>query len=427
VTRSRNPAAVLAAAAVLAVFVFGLWRLFAVRFAAGTVHPAYSTLHAGPTGARAVFEAFGRLGRPETMRNFLPLSRFRDPVGTTLVFAGAGAGVLGEGTEASFELLEALMSDGLQVVVALDGRAVPSSQRSRDPVANPWSGARGASPGGAPGRGGRGEGEVVVAAGERWGFQFELSLPPDRAPPQGAEVVAVAGGPPSPPRWFSVWRWASLGPEWRTLASVDGRPVIVRRPFGRGSLTLLSDTVFLSNEALWRAPAPDFLAWLLGGAPRLVFDETMHGTVSDPGVMHLVRRYRLLGFFAGAGVLLALFVWRAGTSLVPVHPSVAGRPEQPLTGAEGGAGFSNLLRQTVPPAHLLRACFTEWAKNPLVRRRVPEATVAVVRDLVAAAERDRHARPAAVCRAIAGHLAAARKPGAPAVDAPPGTGSTHAR
>lgn len=394
----------------------GLWRVFADRWAAGEEHPGYSTLNAGPTGARAVFEALARLKRPEVSRNVLPLSRFKGGEGTTLVLAGAGEAVFGPDTVENFELFEAMMRDGLRVVIALDPRTIYESEVSDVAVANPWKDSLGQPLPGRPGTGSSGgeDGDgpsSLVSAGERWGFQFEPAVNPGRAPRDGYQVQPLEGGPPETPRWFSVWRWAGLGPDWTPLAAVDGRPVVVRRAFGRGSLTLLSDAVFLSNEALWRAPRPGFLVWLLASEPRLVFDETLHGTLSSPGVMNLVRQYRLLGFLAGAAALLALFVWRAGTSLVPVHPSVAEAAARPLAGAEGLSGFSNLLRHTIPPRQLLRTCFTEWARSPFVRRRVAAGTVTAVRDLVAAAENSPRSSPVATFRSVAALLAAARRGG----------------
>ena len=413
-SRRRDQLAVAALLAGLAVLAAGLWRVWAVRFAAGGQHPAYSTLSAAPTGSRAVYDAFARLGRPEVSRNVLPLGRFDGRAGTTLVLAGAGESALGPDTAENFERFETMMRDGLRVVIALNPRSIADAAVSNDAVANPWRDSMGLVPPG--GRGGEGAdpGTVaaLVSAGERWGFQFEPAVNPQRAPREGYEVRPLEGGPPEAPRWFSVWRWAGLGPDWTTLAAVDGRPVIIRRPFGEGSLTLLSDTVFLSNEALWRAPKPGFLVWLLAPEPRLVFDETLHGTLSSPGVMHLARQYRLLGFLAGAAVLLALFVWRAGTSLVPVHPSVAEAADQPLAGAEGLSGFANLLRQTIPPRQLLRACFTEWARSPFVRRRVDTRTVTAVRDLVVEAEAAPRAAPVAAFRSVAALLATARRGGA---------------
>jgi hypothetical protein len=308
----------------------------------------------------------------------------------------------------NFELFEAMMRDGLRVVVALDPRSIPDSEVTNDPVANPWR--RAAFPLRPGGRedssdaGSRGEG-VRLSAGDRWGFRFVAAVNPKRLPKEGYEVERKPDGPPEAPRWFSVWRWAELDDAWRPLATVDGQAVVIRRDFGGGSLTLTSDTVFLSNEALWRSPSPGFLMWLLGGQPRLVFDETLHGTVSAPGVMHLVRQYRLLGFLAGAAVLIALFVWRAGTSLVPVHASVAEAPDRALAGAEGASGFTNLLRQTIPPRRLVATCVTEWSRSPYVHRRVPDSTKTAVH---AAADQGSGQNPVTTCQTITDLIATKR-------------------
>lgn len=412
----RRPRLLAAAAAivVLVLFAAGLWRLVGMRFRAGEMYPAYSTFNAGPMGARALFDSFEKLGSPSVERNTLPLGRMKGRPGTTLMFAGVGQEFFSEDTIKNFESFERLMRGGVHVVAALDSRSIPYWSWRKEPMADPWKPSDGpfSSPplGGRRGRSDSAEEEEMVSAGERWGFRFVPDVDPDRAPEDGWKARPLgAGGAWEIPRWFSVWRWADLGPAWEPLAAIDGEPVIVRRAFGDGSLTLLSDSIFLSNEALWRAPKPGFLLWLLAREPRLVFDETLHGTMSAPGVMSLVRRYRLLGFFAGAAVVLALFAWRAGASLVPPHPSVAESVEQPLIGAGGSSGFSNLLRQTIPPRRLLRACFTEWAKSPFVRRRVGEATVAAARDLVAQGEQERRQNPAAVYRAVAALLASARR------------------
>jgi len=402
----RNKLAVAVVVGVLVVFTAGLWHVFAARFGAGDLHPPYSTLNTSPQGTRALYDAFTQLGTPAVERNVLPLARFRVTEGTTLVFAGANRSFFGDDTVANFGRFEAMMRSGLHVVVALDARSVPETAMAKEPVADPWKSIPDWSP---AGRSRRGQEDEQVSAGERWQFQFEPAVNPSRAPKDGWEVTGGEAGPAEWPRWFSVWRWERLGPEWQSVAEIDGQPVAVRRAFGQGSLLLLSDTVFLSNEALWRSPKPEFLMWLLGREPRLVFDETLHGTQSSPGVMYLMRRYRLLGFFVGAATLLGLFVWRSATCLVPVHPSVAEAPERPLAGVEGASGFSNLLRQTVPPSRLLRACFTEWAKSPLVRRRVGEAAVVEVRDLVLAAEAEPRHRPVPGYRSIVDRLEARRR------------------
>ncbi|MFN0129645.1 MAG: DUF4350 domain-containing protein [Verrucomicrobiales bacterium] len=414
-SRRRNFLLVAAASGVLVVFAAGLWRVFAERFGSGEMYPAYSTLNTGPMGARALFDAFARIGKPGVERNMFPLERFKERTDTTLVLAGAGSGFFGADALAHVEMYESLFAEGLHVVVTLDSRSIPPSAWSKEPVADPWGHGLGplTNPP-LPGRrslSGEDPEEIRVSAGERWGFRFVPAINPDRAPKEGWDVSAPEAGPMESPRWFSVWRWADLASDWKPLAFVEGKPVIVRRHFGRGSLTLVSDSTFLSNEALWRAPKPAFLLWLLARESRLVFDETYHGSVSSPGIMPLARRYRLLGFFAGAALVLALYAWRAGTSLVPPHESVAHADDRPLAGAVGASGFSNLLRQSVPPRELLRHCFTEWARSPFVRRRVDDPTVAAVRDLINQVGPDRRLSPAARYRAVVGLLAAARRGG----------------
>ena len=407
---ARNTRLLATAAATLglAALGFGLFRIFGDRFALGGEHAAYSTFSSEPDGARAVHDAMARTGRIEVSRNLMPLRSLSGDPGTTMVFAGAGAAAFGPDTEENFERFESMMRAGVRVVMAVDAASIPSHLVSGAKATNPW-----ARPGDEAARdwlasAGRAGDVPRVTAGERWGVRFEAVANPDRLPADGYEVVAAAGGPPAAPRWMSVWRWADPVPGWRTLASAGGKPVIVERAFGEGSLMLLSDSSYLANESLSRAPDPTFLAWLLARDPRLVFDETLHGSLRSPGVMSLVRRYNLLGFLAGALVLLVLFVWRSGTSLVPIHDSLAEARHQPLRGGSGAEGLAGLLRQAVPPRKLLRAGFIEWAKSPFVRRRVPSATVEAVRDVVQSYERDPRGSPVAAWRRIADTLVRSR-------------------
>lgn len=387
----------------------GMVRLFSERFSLGDAHPAYSTFSAEPDGARAVYEAMGRTGRFEVSRNILPLDTISGGAGVTLVFAGAGGAAFGPDTPENFEAFEAVMQSGVRVVMAVDAASIPSHLVSGAKSTNPWAPSGDASVRGWPVPAVGPDEVPLVAAGERWGFQFEAVANPDRLPAAGYEGVAEAGGPPSLPRWKSVWRWVDLGPEWRSLASAAGKPVIIERAFGDGSLVLLSDSTFLSNQSLRRSPEPAFLAWLLGRDPRLVFDETLHGTTGSPGVMALVRRYNLQGFLAGAAVLLALCFWRSGTCRVPVHDSLAEGRDCPLTGASGAEGLAGLLRQSVSPKDVLRVSFIEWAKSPFVRRRVPPTTVEAVRSIVQAAESDPRASPVIAWKSVAETVAHARR------------------
>lgn len=401
--------AVLAAAG----FALGLWKLFALKFEAGEVYPDYSTLNTGPLGGKAFYAALERHGSPQVERNFLPLRQFKEASGAALVFTGAGRAFFGEDTEENFEFFEGLMRQGLHIVAAMHPRSMPSFAYKEPSTKNPWSFAQGGrkslfTPGEEDGE----EELQHVLAAERWGFAFKAAHVLEKIPEKGyalAPAASNSGLPAALPRWHSPWRWTELSGEWQPLAEDAHGPAIIRRPFGQGSLTLLSDSTFLSNEGLARAPQAEFLLWMLNGSPRAIFDETTHGTSSSPGIMHLAARYRLLGFFAGALAVLALFVWRASTSLVPPHESIESTQSGVIVGAEGASGFANLLRQSIPAQRLLRTCFHEWAKSPLIRRRHSDEAVTAVRDAIAAAEAGKKPDPAAVCREIHHTLATLRK------------------
>jgi hypothetical protein len=164
---------------------------------------------------------------------------------------------------------------------------------------------------------------------------------------------------------------------WQVLATVDDKPVLVERRFGKGSIVVATDSVFASNEALSKAPVPEFLAWLIGNAHRVIFDETHLGTQENPGIMTLARRYHLHGFFLGGVLLFALFVWQSSSSLVPATDDVGPRASA-VTGQGAVAGLVSLLRRGVSRSRLLQTCFDEWERNhahpsPALKARIDKA------------------------------------------------------
>src|SRR5437867_7642931 len=56
-----------------AAFVYGLTQLFKLRFEAGDIYPAYSSLRTDPLGAKALYDSFDRLFHTE--RNFRPMPK----------------------------------------------------------------------------------------------------------------------------------------------------------------------------------------------------------------------------------------------------------------------------------------------------------------------------------------------------------------
>jgi hypothetical protein len=171
---------------------------------------------------------------------------------------------------------------------------------------------------------------------------------------------------------------------WQIIATVEDKPVIAERRFGRGSIVIATDSYFATNQALLMNPVPEFLAWLIGDAQHVIFDETHLGTQENPGIMTLARRYRLHGFFLGGVLLFALFVWQSSSSLVPardgLEPGV-----RVITGQGAVAGLVSLLRRGVSRSRLLQTCFDQWVRNhphpsPALRARIEQARAVLPSD-----------------------------------------------
>lgn len=175
---------------------------------------------------------------------------------------------------------------------------------------------------------------------------------------------------------------------WRVLYERGGRAVAVERSFGRGTLVLLADSYLFSNEALRKDRQPRLLAWLVGDAPHVLFDETHLGVAEGWGIMKLARGYGLDGFVFGLLVLATLFVWRNATRLVP--PAGQGERATVRAGRGGAEALVNLLRRNIGSEQILVSCLREWERASLaeVRKRVPKddiyAAAAVVDEQVAA-------------------------------------------
>src|SRR5438067_4682472 len=84
---SRTLAIRLLLIVVFAGFIFGIAKLFKLRFEAGDVYPEYSSLRADPLGAKAYYESLDNL--LVARRNFKPLSKLGDGRDTTLFYLGS--------------------------------------------------------------------------------------------------------------------------------------------------------------------------------------------------------------------------------------------------------------------------------------------------------------------------------------------------
>lgn len=354
------------------------WVLIAVarlKFASGEHYPHYSSWKSEPLGVRALYEACGRMGGVSVERNLAPLSQLESArPDTVFLLLGVQSRDLSDlKLPDDSGLLESVRRRGGRVVLTLNPqvnywgaepewlvRPVPGGDSSKPPEEETKE---------TPNRPAR---ATLFDAGrgftEKLGFQ--LAPHADRARPErGWELK---GGDAAPagiawPRWWSTLHFAHLAPEWRTVATLLDHPVVLRRDWGLGEIVLVSDSFFASNQALREGASSTFLAWLLGDAKRIVFDETVHGASEDVGVMALVREHGFLGFLYGLGLFVALYAWRGASSLVPRSaPERQGVGDGGVqVGQDAGSGLTRLLRRSIRTRDLLATCVEVWKRDVL--------------------------------------------------------------
>jgi hypothetical protein len=179
--------------------------------------------------------------------------------------------------------------------------------------------------------------------------------------------------PPRPKR--------SSASQWTNHALAGGGVVLAERHFSTGSVIVATDGSFMSNEALAREPSPKFLAWLVGDAQQIIFDETHLGTKEDPGIMALARKHNLHGLFVGGLILFALFVWRSSLSLVPADET-QDDATQAVSGHGATAGLVSLLKRGIPRGQVMAKSFETWEKTATRRHASMQSRIAAARGML---------------------------------------------
>jgi hypothetical protein len=352
-------------------FALGLGLLLRLRYQEGDVFPAYSSLRADPLGVRALFEALNGMNEISVTRNFRSSPAIAAPGESTLLYAGVSPPGLENVPGSLFETWEHLLSQGGRLVMAFSPQ-----QRTQTPI---WASDDASSEGG---------NEIRFAPGgvdlrRRWNLNWEAQhLPRDHQHRLWAGLSEelqtwrenqAENQPPAVLEWHSYWTLASEDPAWKTVYACDGHPVAIKRSFGMGAVVLVADSFHLSNEALLRAREPEYLAWLIGTKPFIIFDEAHLGLTQAPGTAHLIRSYRLHGFVIALFCLALLYVWNRSSSLVPRDPSSPDREDEVIAGKDSSAGLINLLRRSVPSSELLTVCLDHWKADCLARSKHPGA------------------------------------------------------
>jgi hypothetical protein len=344
----------------LLAFCIGAAALLSREFARGGVYPEYSSFRSDPQGSRALYLSLGRLPATRVSRNYLQPARLSREKGATFFVLGLDVDALRRMTRQDILALESFAARGNRLVFAFAPVAVSRVAKARGSRADGGDREKGASGPDRP----REDGPCGCLAW-RWKFIFNESAI-ETGGGNGSATALRSEIETGLPWTIPVRSSLSFQTDrrfWRTIYSVEGKPVLVERDFGRGSIVLLSDASLTSNGALRDRRCPELLLRLLGGNRSAMFDEAHLGISETPGVMSLVRKYRLTPFLGALFMLGALFVWKNAIPMVPPSSRGGRGGSRVWTDKDAAEGLVSLLRRHIPPSLILDLCFREWTKS----------------------------------------------------------------
>lgn len=398
--RRRNAPLIAVFVFLLLLFAFVLHYIFSLRLEYGDTFPNYSSYRADPMGAQALYEALMALPGITVTRNEKEITGIEARPDTTLILAGV---LDTDDPKEVIDSVERVAKNGGRLLVTY----VPRSGHDWDQAQEQKKRAKerkqekeakegkeeedDSSDSGKPCK----YGDCPTNITKVWGFEIEGKKLPGEKNGDSLGVVQAhrknAGAPlPDNLSWRSASYFVKLDKEWNVIyvrngdipqgaQSPEELPVVIERKMGKGTIAICSDSYFLSNEAMRKHRAPEFLSWFLGPNKHIIFDESHNGISHDVGVIDLIKRYRMVGVLL-AGVLTALiFIWRSASTLTPRHDAAyeeSSAAEE--TGRDALAGLNNLVRRSVPPARLLEECYLAWRQDLGRDRRFPEDKLAAV-------------------------------------------------
>ena len=345
-----------------ALFGFGLYELFKLRYEVGDIYPEYSSLRSDPLGTMALYESLHQFPAVSVRRDFSAQNVLPEGERTTYLHLAASRFDWGSIPEDAMKEIDRFVRHGGRLVITflpesdlpfrlMTAPPPPTSPSKKQKKKTAPSPRQSPMPG-------------YVPAKEKWGFDFATSPIGTQRASDRARLVSPGERPlPAALDWHSPIVFTNLDSSWEAIYARGTNPVVIERELGAGSIVLATDSYLLSNEAMVNDRHAAFLAWLIGPARHVVFDEAHFGIVESSGVAILMRKYRLHGLAAGLILLAGLFVWKNSMSFLPPYrePSAS----EQVRGKEASAGFVNLLRRNIRPADVLGVCFEQWTKSLL--------------------------------------------------------------
>ncbi len=377
----------------------GVVKLFLLRFEAGDVYPAYSSLRSDPLGSRAFYRSLENINATLVSRNYLRLHNLKFEECTAFFYVGIAAFDSESVSSEWLKVFERLTNAGGRLLLSFlpvekkpadwrmskcfaptekvaDKEKARQNDGKRDSenLSEPHAAEKASNssndndkkPQTAPGRHIPDTPGNCVSLKAQWGLTLAFAdKPADTAVNRSDDLSQMhIQGLPESISWHTALFFDELEDDWRVIYTADGRPAIIERPYGKGSLVMAADSFFLSNEALRSERHPELLAWMIGNSATVVFDETHFGIFKHPGVLSLIQNYRFHWFIFGVAILAFFFIWKNSVYFIPPRK---GNPSQQsedfISDRDSTQGLISLLRRNIPKRQLLQTCAREWERS----------------------------------------------------------------
>ena len=365
-------------ALLLIAFLFGVGHLFVLRFQTGDVYPPYSSLRSDPLGTRVLYESLENLGDITLGRNYHFLHSLKPETDTTFFYLGTSADDYHPVPRELIEVFDRLAESGGRLVVSFlpinkknkkktDSKKEPELQKVENVEYREKS-----------------KKNSLISVKKHWGvgFGFNQNLPEKDGSYLALDAVSNRRDLPPVISWHSNLYFDLLDQSWQVLYASEGHPVMIERPFGKGSLVLCADSFFISNEALRSERQPQLLVWLLGRNSKIIFDEAHFGIYKQPSVAALLRHYRFHWVFLVLTVMALLFVWKNAVYFVPPRKDDVPSGADVVSDKDYTRGLIAMLRRNIPDNEILQVCGQEWERTFKKDKRVQSDVFGRVKEIL---------------------------------------------
>jgi len=365
-------------ALLLIAFLFGVGHLFVLRFQTGDVYPPYSSLRSDPLGTRVLYESLENLDDITLGRNYHFLHSLKLETDTTFFYLGTSADDYHPVPRELIEVFDRLAESGGRLVVSFlpinkKDEKKTDSKKETEPQKVENVEYREKS-----------KKNSLISIKKHWGvgFEFNQNLPGKDGSSLALDAVSNRRDLPPVISWHSNLYFDLLDQSWQVLYASEGHPVMIERPFGKGSLVLCADSFFISNEALRSERQPQLLVRLLGPNSKIIFDEAHFGINKQPSVAALLRHYRFHRVLWVLAVMALLFVWKNAVYFVPPRKDENSAGADVVSDKDYTRGLIAMLRRNIPSREILEVCGQEWERTFKKDKRIQPETFERVKEIL---------------------------------------------